>query len=139
MSYCLICKNQGLEARAKVRDYFSNEQFTILICPSCQTGRTYPFLSQKEVVPYYQNQNYICHSDTKKGAVNVLYHFVRQYMLSYKWHKIQHFYKSTSNIRILDYGSGTGYFLNYCQKKVVIPQGQNPSLRQGSSANRNLI
>ena len=49
------------------------------------------------------------HSDTKKGAMNSVYHRVRSYMLKRKARLVAHeAHRKTG--RLLDIGTGTGYF-----------------------------
>ena len=58
---------------------------------------------------YYQSNNYISHSDTKKGIINQLYHSVRNITLTQKRKLLQ---KATGlqQGNLLDIGAGTGAF-----------------------------
>ena len=61
--------------------------------------------------PYYKSEDYISHTDTAKGLINRLYHFVRKRTIVQKRKLIE----KTTGIKtgnILDVGSGTGAFLN---------------------------
>ena len=62
---------------------------------------------------YYQSDNYISHSDTNIGLVNKIYRTIRQYTLKQKIALIQNFNKQP---KLVDIGSGAGYFLSACQR-----------------------
>lgn len=58
---------------------------------------------------YYASPDYISHTDTRRGLVNTVYHWVRRLMLARKAHLV----KSVTGLktgRLLDIGTGTGYF-----------------------------
>ena len=64
---------------------------------------------EAEIGRYYETPDYISHSDTKKGAMNSVYHRVRSYMLKRKARLVAHeAHRKTG--RLLDIGTGTGYF-----------------------------
>jgi 2-polyprenyl-3-methyl-5-hydroxy-6-metoxy-1,4-benzoquinol methylase len=66
---------------------------------------------EAEIGKYYETPDYISHSDTQKGLMNRVYHWVRQYMLSQKARLVRQASKMPKGT-ILDYGTGTGYFAN---------------------------
>ncbi len=61
---------------------------------------------------YYKSEDYISHSDSKKGLANKLYHLARVIMLEKK-HKAIKMVTSLKKGKLLDIGSGTGYFINH--------------------------
>ena len=67
--------------------------------------------AQNEIGVYYQSDNYISHSDTKKGFINSLYHAVRKRTLNKKKQLVMDQVAMTKG-EILDIGCGTGAFLN---------------------------
>ncbi|MBK9272417.1 MAG: class I SAM-dependent methyltransferase [Saprospiraceae bacterium] len=58
---------------------------------------------------YYKSDQYISHTDSRKGLFNYLYHFVRSIMLGRKRRLLERW---TKGRKALDIGSGTGYFMN---------------------------
>ena len=71
---------------------------------------------EAEIGKYYETPDYISHSDTQKGLMNRVYHWVRQYMLSQKARLVKQASKMPKGT-ILDYGTGTGYFANTMVRK----------------------
>ena len=64
---------------------------------------------EAEIGKYYETPDYISHTDTRKGAMNNIYHYVRSYMLGRKARLVaKEAHRKTG--RLLDIGTGTGYF-----------------------------
>lgn len=84
--------------------------------------RTFPV--PENLSKYYESQDYISHSDSKKGIQNRLYQIVKSYMLSKKAEWINDFYDSGS---ILDYGAGTGDFLIEMKNREWKVEGVEPN------------
>ena len=70
---------------------------------------------KNEIEKYYKSENYISHSDTKKGLINSLYHRVRKRTLNDKRKIVEKFTKLSTG-KVLDIGAGTGAFLNTMDK-----------------------
>ncbi len=104
-----------------VKDHFtSGEFFTIGDCQTCGFRFTQDFPSEQEIGRYYETPEYVSHSDTSKGIVNKLYHIVRKHMLNRKAHIIEKHASSLTTQRkrrLLDIGTGTGYFAETMSKR----------------------
>lgn len=109
---CPVCNSEQLSQGHVVTDYtVSKEEFQIMECENCTLRFTQDIPTQDAIGVYYKSENYISHTDTKKGFVNSLYHFVRKRALVKKKKLVQEV--TGLNIgSLLDVGSGTGSFAN---------------------------
>ncbi len=111
---CLVCGSSSFEPFLACKDYtVSQEKFNIISCKSCGFKFTNPRPDDSVLGNYYKAEEYVSHTNTKKGIVNKLYHAVRSYTLK---KKIQLIDSYVSRGTILDYGCGTGMFLSACKK-----------------------
>ena len=111
---CSVCGSDKIKLFLSCEDYtVSHETFEIKECIECSFKFTSPRPAAEDLGKYYKSEDYVSHSDTKKGIVNSLYHYVRQYTLLKKL-KLVLRYSNPGNI--LDYGCGTGAFLEVCKK-----------------------
>jgi len=114
---CPLCGGTHLVKKMTCTDFYaSGEQFDLLQCENCGFQFTQGFPVEKEIGKYYETPDYISHSDTKKGMMNELYHLVRSRMLQKKAQLINNITGKTSG-KILDIGTGTGYFSHTMQQK----------------------
>lgn len=114
-SHCPVCSSEKITARLSAEDYtVSHQQFSIWYCADCSVRFTQDVPAQDAIGPYYQSENYISHSDTKKGLVNNLYHQVRKRTLRAK-RKLLVAETGKAKGSVLDIGSGTGAFLHTMQ------------------------
>ncbi len=67
----------------------------------------------KNLSTYYKSENYISHTDSKKGLFEKVYQLVRNYTLKKKVKLINSF--NSEEKTILDIGAGTGDFLVSCK------------------------
>lgn len=112
---CPICNSSDIVNTFNAVDHFSTKEiFPIYDCSNCGFRFTNNFPSDDIIGRYYDSPDYISHSDSKKGVINRLYHFLREFMLKKKGNLVSKF--STGN-RLLDIGSGTGYFLNAAKER----------------------
>lgn len=107
---CPLCGGTHLRRVMTCTDFYaSGEQFDVVSCEDCGFTFTQGVPVEAEIGRYYETPDYISHSDTKKGAMNTLYHQVRKYMLGRKARLIVKESHRKSG-RLLDIGTGTGYF-----------------------------
>lgn len=112
---CPICNSSDILNAFNAVDHFSTKEiFPIYDCNNCGFRFTNNFPSDDIIGRYYDSPDYISHSDSKKGVVNLLYHFLRKQMLRKKVNMVS---KYTLGARLLDIGSGTGYFLNAARER----------------------
>jgi 2-polyprenyl-3-methyl-5-hydroxy-6-metoxy-1,4-benzoquinol methylase len=109
---CPICKGQKSKTFITCKDHtVSQEEFAIVECEECSFRYTNPRPSQAEIGSYYKSEEYISHTNTSKGLVNTIYKQVRKHTLNQKLRLIKRF---SSGRKLLDYGSGAGFFLKHC-------------------------
>ena len=92
-----------------VDHYATGEEFQLFRCSECGFLFTQDFPVEAEIGRYYDTPDYISHSDTRRGMMNTIYHWVRTYMLGRKA-KLVVRESHRSEGRLLDIGAGTGYF-----------------------------
>ena len=73
---------------------------------------------------YYDSEEYISHSDSSKNIQDRIYHSVKSYMLSKKAKWIT---REIKQGKILDYGAGTGEFLNKMKSYSWKIEGVEPN------------
>ena len=114
-SNCECCNSSNLGPYLSAKDYsISQEEYEIWTCKNCGFHFTQNVPDQDHIAPYYKSEDYISHSDTKKGIINNLYHRIRSIMLDRKFRLVE---KYSQGGTLLDYGSGTGYFPGYVKHK----------------------
>lgn len=112
---CPLCASSAITQFLEVKDHsISQEHFAIWQCGDCGFTFTQDAPAPEAIAPYYQGEEYISHSDNKEGIVNQLYHKARDFMLGRKHQLVN---RLANGKRLLDIGTGTGYFLDYMQRK----------------------
>jgi len=104
-----------------VKDHsITGESFALWRCDGCDFLFTQDPPAPEEAGRYYQGEEYISHSDNQTGLVNKLYHKARDYMLGRKHQLVDRFARGK---RLLDYGTGTGYFTDYMVRQGYAAEG----------------
>lgn len=121
---CPVCSGQAFEPFLNCKDHtVSGENFEIVACKDCGFKFTNPRPQDSNLGKYYQSEDYISHSNTKKGLISKVYHRVRNITLK---SKIELVGRYVSRGTILDYGAGTGAFLTVCQQAGWKSFGMEP-------------
>lgn len=108
---CPVCASYDLRTVVAVKDYVvSNENFDVVECGNCGLRITQDVPDEVDIARYYKSENYISHTNTKKGLVNQLYHRVRKITLVQKQKWIEKWTKRQQG-RLLDIGAGSGAFV----------------------------
>ncbi|MGL1884887.1 MAG: class I SAM-dependent methyltransferase [Reichenbachiella sp.] len=101
----------------------SKESFAITKCSNCDLLLTNPRPDQASIGKYYQSEDYISHTNQANNIVNRIYKVVRNITLKQKYNWLKA-YKTKESI--LDYGCGTGHFLNFLNGKGWSTTGIEP-------------
>jgi 2-polyprenyl-3-methyl-5-hydroxy-6-metoxy-1,4-benzoquinol methylase len=122
---CPICKSRDLQKFTQCKDYtVSHETFQIDLCQKCALGITTPRPDTNRLSEYYQSEEYISHSGKSSGGIGFLYKLARSFSLNWKKKLIQ---KHNPIGSILDFGCGTGEFLNTMHETGWEVTGVEPS------------
>ena len=114
---CPLCGGQTLELALTCKDWYaSGETFEVVRCAQCGFLMTQNAPVEAEIGRYYESPDYISHTNTRKGLTNSLYHVVRRFMLARKASLVMNSAKLKKG-RLLDYGTGTGFFPHVMKKK----------------------
>ena len=114
ISFCPVCGHSSLKHYLDVTDWLvSKERFELKQCEQCHFVFTANAPSEKEIGPYYNSEEYVEHSDTTNGLIYSIYHVARRVMLNFKYRKIK---RLNTGKKLLDIGSGSGYFMNHMKK-----------------------
>ena len=115
LTNCPVCLGEKFKDVLSCTDYTTTkEEFVICQCSDCSFRFTNPRPNIAESGKYYQSDDYISHTDSKKGLLNKLYQVARDYMIATKYKSTVKKYNAKS---LVDYGCGTGDFLKYCIDK----------------------
>ena len=124
-SRCPVCDSSQVDPLFTAKDHsVSQQQFVIWQCRECQLRFTQDAPDEESIGTYYQSEDYISHSNTKKGLVNSLYQSVRKFTLDQKASLIISQTKPKGSI--LDLGAGTGAFLHTMKGKGWEVKGIEP-------------
>lgn len=110
----------------KVKDHsVSGEEFELHWNAEKDVLITHPHPSEEDLPHYYESEDYISHTNTKRNLLESLYHFVRGLSIKRKIKLIDRY--SEGNKTILDVGCGTGHFLAECKNKGWKSEGVEPN------------
>jgi 2-polyprenyl-3-methyl-5-hydroxy-6-metoxy-1,4-benzoquinol methylase len=131
---CPLCKNTAFKPFITCTDYtVSKQKFPIVSCDACGFKFTNPVPEISELGNYYKSDEYVSHSNTRKGLVHRLYHLVRNYTLKKKLQLVSSY---VSRGTILDYGCGTGMFLKVCDNAGWSVLGVEPDSGAREAGNK---
>lgn len=122
---CPLCNSSEFNPHLEVKDYTTTgEVFHIMACRGCGFLLTNPRPSPTQISRYYQSDKYISHTGGGKSLFDRVYLFARNFTLRWKHDTITAYHSKGS---ILDYGCGTGEFLQHCQQLGWDVSGVEPS------------
>ena len=123
---CPVCNSRNIQKVMTAEDFtVSHEKFDIWECADCTVRFTQDVPDMEGIGAYYKAEAYISHTDTNKGLVNRLYHYVRSITMKQK----KAFVEKETGLRngsLLDIGAGTGAFTTVMQKAGWSVTGLEP-------------
>jgi len=131
---CPVCTSDLIQEQLSAKDYtVSKKQFSIWQCNACTARFTQDVPAQDAIGVFYVSDNYISHSDTKKGIINTIYHVIRKRTLGSKRRLV---INETGILKgeVLDIGCGTGAFLNTMKEADWAINGLEPDALARSKA-----
>ncbi len=119
----LVCKDHTV----------SGEYFELRKAKDLDLLATFPRPDLEQLPSYYKSENYISHTDSKKGFFDKVYHQVKNLMLKNKLNWIEK--EEVPGAKILDIGAGTGDFLRAAKNRnwEVFGVEPNPDARKLAS------
>ncbi|SFC96286.1 class I SAM-dependent methyltransferase [Algibacter pectinivorans] len=119
----------------KVKDHsVSGEVFELIQNLEYGFLETTPQPSSDKLSNYYESEDYISHTDSKRNLFEKAYHLVRSFSLKKKLNLINSC--SSEGKKLLDIGCGTGDFLKTAQQNNWIVSGIEPNQQAREIANK---
>jgi SAM-dependent methyltransferase len=123
---CPLCSSTEIAEALTARDHtVSQETFSIWECGDCTLRFTQDVPDAASIGVYYKSEDYISHTNTRKGLVNSLYHMVRRQTLSDK-HRLLCSATRLKHGKLLDIGAGTGAFVAHMKENEWDVTGLEP-------------
>jgi 2-polyprenyl-3-methyl-5-hydroxy-6-metoxy-1,4-benzoquinol methylase len=123
---CPACTSSSFTNIATCIDFtVSHETFSIRQCNNCKLAATTPRPEDSSLHRYYDSPEYISHSGKSSGGIGLIYKLARWYALRKKEKLVQKFTGTVSTL--LDFGCGTGEFLQFAKTKGWQIHGIEPA------------
>lgn len=125
---CPVCNTKEFRPFLKCKDYtVSRETFQIMQCLKCHFLFTSPFPDNDTLGTYYLSDSYASHAAQATTIQDKIYNLARTITLRWKLGLVNQHHDHISEKSILDFGCGTGQFLETCQSNGWQIQGIEPS------------
>ena len=116
-----------------VKDFsVSGEVFELLLDAEYDLLKTNPQPNPESLSRYYESDDYISHTDSKRSLFEKVYQLVKIRAIKQKVSLIQYWQSGTGSV--LDIGCGTGDFLSAAKKNNWKAVGMEPSPKAKASA-----
>lgn len=130
---CPACQGADLRKKYLCEDHtVSHETFQILQCANCTLAITSPRPDENTLGQYYLSEGYISHTGKAQSIIDKTYLTARKFTLRRKLKLINDLRSTPGNL--LDYGCGTGEFLNTCKLNGWNAYGVEPSEKARTKA-----
>jgi 2-polyprenyl-3-methyl-5-hydroxy-6-metoxy-1,4-benzoquinol methylase len=128
-SSCPICSQSEFIKFGEAKDYtVSRETFQLLKCKHCQFVMTSPRPDDNTLGRYYLSNDYVSHTAKATKIFDKLYEISREFALNWKLTLVKKsIRRKSTQLTLLDYGCGTGFFLKKMQQNGFKVAGVEPS------------
>ncbi len=134
LNKCPLCKSGLFLNYTEIKDYtVSKETFIICKCQNCSLLFTNPRPKEEKIGPYYDFPEYYSHEKNNKSITQIVYNKVRDYAVTEKVKLISSLKEPG---KILDYGCGTGEFLQAAKLSGWNVKGIEPTPKARNQANQ---
>ena len=107
---CITCDASQQKRVLVIEDHLvSHEVFHLEECTRCKFRYISNPPTEDLAYKYYETDEYVEHSDSSDGIVNTIYHYARRWMIRHKHGLLK---AEGRTMKLLDFGTGTGYFIN---------------------------
>ncbi len=107
---CPSCNKSDFTKQLSCTDFtYSTRLFDIVSCTACGLLFTNPRPDENGIGIYYDNPEYVSHTDTQEGLLFRIYGIVKSYTLGQKRKLLE---RISAVKTVLDYGAGSGDFSN---------------------------
>lgn len=133
---CPVCASRTLQRFLHTTDYsVSQETFSLSKCADCALVITTPRPDVNDLPRYYESTNYLSHSTRSASLFERIYRAARRYNID---RKLKIIFNSTQRAprELLDFGCGTGEFLQRAQQRGLTVTGVEPSDKAREHANK---
>ena len=103
----------------------SRETFSLLLDPETDLLITFPRPKEADLPSYYESEEYISHTDSKRTLMDKVYQLIKNYSLKRKLKLINKLIGGKGHL--LDIGCGTGDLLSVCEKDGWQISGTEPN------------
>lgn len=133
LSKCPLCKSGLFLNYTELTDHaVSKQTFMVCRCQKCSLLFTNPRPKEEKIGPYYDFPEYYSHEKNNKSITQIIYKLVREYSVS---KKVKLITELKGEGKILDYGCGTGEFLQAAKAKGWKINGVEPTAKARNQAN----
>lgn len=123
---CPVCGNQSFQPFISTEDFtVTRETFSLVRCAGCDLLITSPRPAEADIGKYYQSADYISHTNGGASLFDIAYRTVRRSALRRKLNLVNRHQPAKGTI--LDFGCGTGSFLETCTASQWSATGVEPS------------
>lgn len=133
-----IGKEENLKPFINCIDHtVSRETFSILLDPNTDLLITHPRPKVEDLPAYYESEEYISHTDSKRTLLDKVYQIIKNYSLKRKLKLINTLASKKGSI--LDIGCGTGDLLSVCENDGWDISGVEPSSKARELAGHKIV